>query len=199
MAAQSGRRRQADKSALMRRKLINATIESLVDVGYSKTTAVEICRRAEVTRGALFHHFDSLATLLATTMSDIYERNFLADSNGVGIESLDEWINAVWGKLKRSEFKAVIEIWLAARNEPEMAGTLMPVIAKYNEIFSVSRNKKLKRSMESSKQVRSFYRLSCETMIGLALGRATTLDGAALRHEVDVINMLKALAKQIAL
>ena len=44
------RRRQADKSELMRRKLIDATIEALVDVGYSKTTAVEICRRAEVTR-----------------------------------------------------------------------------------------------------------------------------------------------------
>lgn len=75
----------------------------------------------------------------------------------------------------------------------------MPVIARYNEIFSVSHNRKLKRRTESSKQVRSFYRLSRETMIGLALGRATTLGSAALRHEADVINMLKALARQIAL
>lgn len=199
MAVQPARRRQADRSELMRRKLIDATIEALVDVGYSKTTAVEVCRRAEVTRGALFHHFDSLAALLATTMSDIYDRNFLADGDATGIESIDEWIDTVWAKLKRPEFKAVIEIWLAARNEPEMTGVLLPAIAKYAEIFSISRNRKLKRRMESSKQVRSFYRLSCETMIGLALGRATTPGGAALRHESDVIDTLKSLARQITL
>ena len=200
MAAKPPRRKQTDRSELMRRKLIDATIETLVDVGYAKTNAVEVCRRAGVTRGALFHHFDSLAALLATTMKDVYERNFLVgNSHAASIESFDQWIDIVWEKLKQPEFKAVIEIWLAARNEPEMASILAPAIAKYSEIFSVSRDKKLKRRMESSKEVRSLYQLSCETMIGLALGRATTPGGAALRHESDVIDMLKSLARTVVL
>jgi AcrR family transcriptional regulator len=199
MAAQPVRRRQGDRSDLMRRKLIDAAVESLIDVGYSKTTAVEVCRRADVTRGALFHHFDSLAALLATTMSDIYDRCFLAGDGGTDIESFDAWIDAAWARLKLPAFKAVIEIWLAARNEPEMTGILMPVIAKYSEIFSVTRNRTLQQRMATSEQVRSFYFLSCETMIGLALGRATTPGGAALRHEADVIDMLKSLARHGAL
>lgn len=53
--------------------------------------------------------------------------------------------------------------------------------------------------MESSEQARAFYRLSCEAMIGLALGRATTPGGVAVQHETDVIEMLKLLSRQIAL
>lgn len=192
------RRKQTDRSETMRQKLIDATTQSLIEVGYSKTTAVEVCLRAGVTRGALFHHFDNLTALLAMTMSDIYDRHFLSNSGAVNVTSLDQWIEVAWTKLQRPEFKAVIEIWLAARNEPKMAGILMPAIIKYSEIFSISRNEPLKQSMETNKQVRSFYQLSCETMIGLALGRATTPDGAALQHETDVIDMLKSLARQIA-
>lgn len=62
-----------------------------------------------------------------------------------------------------------------------------------------SRNKKLKQQMESSEQARAFYRLSCEAMIGLALGRATTPGEVAVQHETDVIEMLKLLSRQIAL
>nr|RAV90645.1 hypothetical protein DBT45_10395 [Aerococcus tenax] len=194
MAVQPARRKQADRSELMRRKLIDAAIEALVEVGYSKTTAVEVCRRAGVTRGALFHHFDSLAALLAETMSNIYDRNFLSQSEAGGTKSLDQWVDGVWAKLQKPEFKAVIEIWFAARNEPEMADILRPSILKYAEIFSVSQNAASERRVQKSKQMQSFYRLARETMLGLALGRATTPGGAALPHEASVIEMLKSLA-----
>lgn len=196
MAVAPPRRKQIDKSEAMRRLLIDAAIGSLIDVGYTNTTAVEVCRRAGVTRGALFHHFESLAALLVETMSNIYDRNFLSRGDAGEMISLDQWIDRVWEKLKKPEFKAVIEIWFAARNEPEMADILRPGILKYAEIFSVSRNPAFGRPVGKNKQMQTFHRLARETMLGLALGRATTSGGAALPHEASVIELLKSLARK---
>jgi hypothetical protein len=49
----------------------------------------------------------------------------------------------------------------------------------------------------SSPEVQAFYRLACETLIGLGLGRATTPGGHALDHEAIVVDMLKGLARRI--
>src|SRR6202789_613042 len=74
------RRRQEDRSASMRLQLMQATVASLVERAFARPTTVEICRRAGVTRGALLHHFDSLADLFAATLAHLYER-FLAGAD----------------------------------------------------------------------------------------------------------------------
>lgn len=196
MASRAPRKKQSEKSEAMRRLLIDAAIGSLVDVGYSNTTTVEVCRRAGVTRGALFHHFESLEALLAETMSSIYDRNFLSGGAG-SISSLEQWIDAVWAKLCKPEFKAVIEIWFAARNAPDMVGVLRQSIQKYAEIFSVSGNAALEQRIGKNRQMQSFLHLARETMLGLALGRATTPGGGALPHEASVIAMLKTMARKM--
>ncbi len=197
MAAQAKRGKQAEKSGAMRRLLIDAAIQSLVDIGYAKTTAVEVCRRAGVTRGALFHHFDSLPALLAEAMSDVYDRNFFSgDGETEEAASLDQWIERVWAKLKRPEFKAVIEIWFATRNDPEMAEILRPVVLKYAAIFAVTHDTAGRKRGSGGNQLRPFFYLARETMLGLALGRATTPDGKALQHERQVIETLKTLARK---
>lgn len=198
MAEQTKRRKQAEKSGAMRRLLIEAATESLIDIGYAKTTAVEVCRRAGVTRGALFHHFDSLAALLAEAMSDVYDRNFFSGEEAEVALSLDQWIDRVWAKLQRPEFKAVIEIWFAARNDPEMAEILRPSILKYAAIFSVSHEVAGRKRPGATKELKPFFYLARETMLGLALGRATTPRGNALQHEQLVIETLKRLGKSAA-
>ena len=55
---------QAERTAAMKQRLIDAAISSLIENGYAHTTSVEVCRRAGVTRGALNHHFADLPALL---------------------------------------------------------------------------------------------------------------------------------------
>jgi AcrR family transcriptional regulator len=181
----------------MRQRLVRATVESLVESGYARTTAVEVCRRAGVTRGALHHHFADLTDLLAAAMSDTYERFFLAPARTRPFASLEAWIDDAWTRLRQPEFKAVIEVWLAARNEPELGRGLRPAIDRYKQVFAIEASAQLKRLIGSSREVQAFYRLACETLIGLALGRATSPGGAALDHETMVIDTLKALARRI--
>ena len=181
----------------MRARLVDATIASLVENGHARTTAVEVCRRAGVTRGALHHHFADLPDLLAAAMIDTYERHFLSPAPLQPFTSLDAWIERAWERISQPEFKGVIEVWLAARNEPSLASGLRPAIEKYSQVFSIEASVRLKRLIGSSKEVQAFYRLACETMIGLALGRATSPQGKSLEHETVVIEMLKSLARKI--
>ena len=192
-----GRRSQAARSSEMRRKLLDATISSLIDHGYARTTTVEICRRAGVTRGALLHHFKDLPDVLAAAMSDAYERFFVPIEDTPQFEKLSDWLDFAWSKISRPEFKAVIEVWLAARNDPKLGDGLWPAIAAYKKVFTISENSALRDRIGSSAEAEAFYRMAAETMIGMALGRATTPGGKALDHEDMVIDQLRKLADEV--
>jgi AcrR family transcriptional regulator len=58
------RRTQGERSAATRERLLDATIDCLVELGYAGTTTTEIVRRAGVSRGAQVHHFHTKAELV---------------------------------------------------------------------------------------------------------------------------------------
>lgn len=190
-------RTQSDRTTEMRKKLIAATIQSLIDKGYARTTAVEVCARAGVTRGALFHHFESLPALIAEALSDTYDRLLLESHPSDADTTIEQWITWAWSRVSQREFKAVIEIWLASRNDPESTANIQPAIERYKEIFTPSKNNRLFMRFGSDRKAGAFYRLAVETMFGLALGRATNPDGAALDHEEIVLDQLRAYAREV--
>ena len=197
MATAANRTRtQADRSKEMRQKRIDATIHSLIEKGYARTTAVEVCARANVTRGALFHHFDSLPALIAVALSDTYDKLLLSTHPAAGDTSVEQWITWGWSRVSQREFKAVIEIWLASRNDPDSTADIQPAIERYKEIFTPSEDNRLFKRFGSDKKAGAFYRLAVETMFGLALGRATNPAGAPLDHEEIVIDQLRTYARE---
>jgi AcrR family transcriptional regulator len=186
----------------MRLQLMEATVASLVDVGYARTTTVEICRRAGVTRGALLHHFESLADLFAATLAHLYEQ-FLAGAASEAATDADKPVDGealvagLWRHFSRPEYKAVVELWLAARNEPELGAVLQPTIVQIRDLATPQANPRLMRRLGQSEEAVSLYRLALETMIGMALGRAVTPGGGAMGHEERVIALLSRMAGEI--
>jgi AcrR family transcriptional regulator len=189
------RRRQADRSAAMRLQLVEATVASLIEIGYARTTTVEICRRAGVTRGALLHHFDSLADLFAATLTRIYE-GLLSGSAADDSPPIDgkTLVEGLWRHFSRPEYKAVIELWLASRNEPELGAVLQPTIARIRDLASPGLNSDLRRRLGQSSDAVALYRLLLEAMIGMALGRAVTPGGGIMGHEDQVVALLAQVA-----
>ena len=187
----------------MRRQLIEATVASLIETGFARTTTVEICRRAGVTRGALLHHFDSLADLFAATLAHLYEQ-FLAGAEGADDASAadgpvdgEAMVEGLWRHFSRPEYKAVIELLLAARNEPELGAVLQPTILRIRDLANPQLNPRLLHGLGRSEDAVSAYRLILEAMIGMALGRAVTPGGAAMGHEPRVVALLGRKASEI--
>ena len=183
----------------MRARLISATRQSLMDIGYGRTTAVEVCARAGVTRGALFHHFDGLPGLFAATLEDMCEA-MAERAQSAAIRSdpehaLTDYIDIAWSRFGDPEFKIVIEVWFAARNDPELRKELQPVIERFRQLSSPQLNAKLAKLVGQSDEDIAFYRLILESMIGMALGRAVNPSGKPMGHEAAVVAMLKDIAR----
>jgi AcrR family transcriptional regulator len=73
MTAQAGRRTQAERRTATRSALVRATVDSLVELGYARTTTQEVQSRAGLSRGALTHHFTTKAELVLAAMDHLYE------------------------------------------------------------------------------------------------------------------------------
>ena len=68
------RRTQAERRADTTELLLDATIDAIADVGYHGATTAEICARAGVSDGALFHHFDTRVDLVLGALAHLTER-----------------------------------------------------------------------------------------------------------------------------
>ena len=68
--------RTRDTTGNRRRAILQAALDTFIDVGESGTFIHEVCRRAEVSVGTLYHHFGSKDQLIATlhyTLLDEYQ------------------------------------------------------------------------------------------------------------------------------
>ncbi len=83
------RRTQADRSATTRAALVKAARERFADQGFAATSRDEIALSAGMTRGALYHHFESktavFAAVVAELENDLVDRVVTAAAEGEGV------------------------------------------------------------------------------------------------------------------
>jgi AcrR family transcriptional regulator len=66
-----GRRTQAERTAATRRALLDAARSLFAEKGYHGAAAEEIVRRAGLTRGALYHHFEDKKDLFRVVVDEM--------------------------------------------------------------------------------------------------------------------------------
>ncbi len=115
------RRRQADRSEATRAALIRAAIDTVSERGYAGATAAAIATRANVTRGALQHHFGTIQDLLLEVVR--YVSQELVGEIEAEIsqrDTLDQRIGAIadryWQVYGGADYFALIEIWMGSRS-----------------------------------------------------------------------------------
>ena len=126
------RRTQAERRAATRAALVRATVESLVELGYARTTTQEVQRRAGVSRGALTHQFTSKAELMLAAVDHLYEE-FSASVREAAVALPEEsaarvrlGVELVWERFHGPLFVAAMELWTAARTDAELRAALLP-------------------------------------------------------------------------
>jgi AcrR family transcriptional regulator len=128
----SERRTQAERSAAMRQRLLDATIDCLVTYGYAGTTTNRIAERAGVTRGAQIHHFGSKVDLVAAAIEHLAEQRSLKAMSDLGLikdnpDPVTAILDFLWSLHEGPMFVATIELWIAARTDPVLAAQIVRV------------------------------------------------------------------------
>lgn len=127
--ARPGPRTQAQRRAETRAALLDATIEALVEYGYSGATTGRIAELAGVSRGAQTPYFRSRAELVGAAVQHLAEKRIAAFDARFAERpvSLEAALDAMWEEHQGELFDAVLELWVAARTDPELHKILMKV------------------------------------------------------------------------
>jgi AcrR family transcriptional regulator len=187
MPAPATRRTQADRSATTKAALADAAVELLIEKGWAAVTAIEVCNRVGVSRGAFHHHYDSLSELLADALRRLYAEMVRVD--GAQPSDLAGLIDFTWRAVGHPRFKAVLEAWLATANDPSLGLEIGPVVLAFAGLV----RPEAMSSILTNAERRDFFVTAREAMLGLALGRATN-GGKPLGHEKRVLARLRAEA-----
>jgi AcrR family transcriptional regulator len=131
LATPRPRRSQEERSASTRARLLDATLESLIEAGYAGTTTTGVCARAGLSRGAQVPHFpkkqdrvvSAVAHLAARRAEELRRRAAALPRGGDRLEPLVDLVaEAFSGPL----FQAALELWVAARTDAELHRSLTP-------------------------------------------------------------------------
>jgi AcrR family transcriptional regulator len=124
------RRTQAERRATTRAALLDATIDALVEYGYSNVTSAQIVQRAGVSRGAQAHYFSTKAELVVEALQHLADK-LIADivahpikHTGSEQERYAAILDRLWALHHEPVFIAALELWVAARTDVELRENL---------------------------------------------------------------------------
>jgi AcrR family transcriptional regulator len=129
-------RTQAERSAETQALLLDATIESLAEVGYARTSTTAIVKRAGVSRGAQVHHYPTKADLVVAAVERVFavqERAFTERFTALPPteRTLARAIDELWSVFDGPTYPAVLELVVAARTDPELHVVVQAVSTRF--------------------------------------------------------------------
>lgn len=186
-------RTQQQRRDETRRALLDAAVESLIEVGFARTTTLQVQRRANASRGALLHHFPAKTELLVAAVDHLAEMRArelkmlaaqLPDERA-GRARTDAVLELLWQCFSGTFFQVAMELRTAARTDPELRPVLITaeralrdrILAQARTLFGkdVSEHPGLERALDFTLQF----------MIGAAMTAVLHKDDGRLRDLID--------------
>lgn len=131
--------RQQARALATRKKLLDATVDSLIERGYANTSTTEVCKRAGVSQGALFKHFGNKTGLLTATIEHVFAR-LIIDYRAAffaAVSTDEDRVSAamrlLWATFTQPTLSAAFELYLAARTDLELTAALRPVLGQHRQ------------------------------------------------------------------
>lgn len=121
---------QEERSRATRGRLLEAAVECLAEYGYTGTSTTLVSERAGVSRGAQLHHFPSKAHLLAAAvehLTRIRGEELAARAAAIAPGNRREVLGMLADHFTSPVFDAALELWVAARTDPELLAALAPL------------------------------------------------------------------------
>ena len=190
MAART-RRTQEERTTETRTALLNGAIEAVFRLGYAGATTPLIADEAGVSRGALTHHFESRADLMASVVTWVYEREveqYASLTTGSDRGSrLSDWPELLWEVLSKPSGLAVLEILQASRSDADLAERVKPVQLAIEQASLEA----VKVRFGGNERTRhAIVRLLVWAIRGLTIERVLVSNPEVVRDSVDMLRVL---------
>jgi len=176
---------QEERSRAMRERLLDATVECLVEVGFAGTSTTLVSQRAGVSRGAQLHHFPTKNDLVLAAVEHLTRARGEALVAAMkrlsdGERRTREVLDALAEHFASDVFVAALELWVAARTDPgllEAVGPLERKVGRETHRLTVE----LLGADESQPGVRELVQATLDLVRGLGL--ANTISDDRRRRE----------------
>jgi AcrR family transcriptional regulator len=165
---------QQEKSRLMQKRLINATLDCLQQYGFHGASLSRILDHAGVSRGAWRHHFESkndlvaaaAETLFSTALDRAHEVARELSLESVGISEILEFI---WDKFYQGPYRDVwVEFNVACRTDQELSMRLSPVIRSFFQSLDQIWNTRLGHLSRPTIKAETIMNLSLYLLRGMS-------------------------------
>ncbi|KHO26132.1 transcriptional regulator [Mycolicibacterium setense] len=186
---QAKRRTQAQRSAEMRTRLLDATVECLVTYGYAGTTTQRVAEVAGVTRGAQVHHFRSKEDLVVAAIEHLAEQRVQAAVRDLGRvannpDSVSMMLDYLWESHQGPIFVATLELWVAARTDSVLAEQVERVEPIVNGAL-IGALAQLVPDRAAQKELRDLAYTAMDALRGILLSSFADRDGKRARKRWD--------------
>lgn len=194
------RRTQDQRSTITRAKLLDATIDCVAEKGYTRTTTTDIAMRAGVSRGAQLHHFPAKLELVISAVRHLADKR-LADLRkktpqlASRTDRSSAAIDLMWSIFSGPWFDVAIELWVAARTDPELCAAVYPIEQHLGRTLE-SLWHDLFGEVASTTRFRDGMRLTLYLMRGMALEGLLKKDDRGRRALLEYWKRLLATAIQ---
>lgn len=194
--AQTTRVPQADRTRAMRARLLEATVELLVERGFAGTTTTLVSDRAGVSRGAQLHHFPTKNDLVVAAVEHLTELRGAELTDAVaqlptGKRRTRAVVEMLGDHFASPVFTAALELWVAARTDEALLAAVSPLeqrVGRETHRLTVT----ALGADESRPGVRELVQATLDLVRGLGLAATITDDSARrrriLREWADVLD-----------
>ncbi len=187
--AQTTRVPQADRTRAMRARLLEATVELLVERGFTGTTTTLVSERAGVSRGAQLHHFPTKNDLVVAAVEHLTELRGaeLADAVAqlpTGKRRTRAVVEMLGDHFASPVFTAALELWVAARTDAALLAAVSPLeqrVGRETHRLTVT----ALGADESRPGVRELVQATLDLVRGLGLAATITDDSARRRRILE--------------
>jgi AcrR family transcriptional regulator len=121
---------QEERTRIMRQRLLEATVDCLVEQGWSGTSTTLVSQRAGVSRGAQLHHFPTKDDLVLAAVEHLTERRGeelreAASQLPTGKRRTRAVLEMFADHFTSPVFTAALELWVAARTDEALHGAVV--------------------------------------------------------------------------
>jgi AcrR family transcriptional regulator len=175
---------QEERSRVMRARLLEATVECLVERGFAGTSTTLVSERAGVSRGAQLHHFPSKNDLVVAAVEHLTEKRASELASAAarlpeGTRRTRAVLQVLGDHFSGPVFTAALELWVAARTDAALLAAVGPLelrVGRETHRMTVE----LLGADESRPGVRELVQATLDLVRGLGL--ANTISDDARRR-----------------